>query len=206
MKHQELALNHRLESWVFTNTAARIAAGSYSTPDIGRVGFQSDTGQYWRLLSTTPTWQLIAPFTPLAAVFANLQTGQLSPAATTSTAGAMMGLGSTAHITPTATGKLHVTVTGIMMNSVANASVIIGLYHGNGPAPVNGVGITGAATFVVTSKAGTFAANTYFPFSLAAVIPGCIIGAPHWLDLAVQTSAGGTATLLLVTISAHEIP
>lgn len=206
MKHQDLTLNHRLESWVFTNTAARIAPGSYSTQDLGRVGFQSDTGQYWRLLSTTPTWQLIGPLVPLGAAFANVQTAQLQPAGTLSTIGVMMGLGATAKLTPTASGKIHVTVTGVLQSNTANAQVVVGLSYGSGTAPLNGAALIGTATGAATAKAGTFAANTYFPFSLAAVITGRPIGTSQWFDLTLQSSAGATALVLLVTISAHEIP
>ena len=206
MRHQDLTINHRLESWVFTNTAARIAPGSYSSQDIGRICFQSDTGQYWRLLTTTPTWQLIGPLAALGAPFANVQTAQLNPAGTVSTAGVMMGLGATAKLTPTGSGKLHVTVTGVLESNTANASVVVGLSYGTGAAPLNGAAIAGTATGAVAAKAGTFAQNTYFPFSLAAVITGRTIGTPLWLDLVLQSSGSATALVLLVTISAHEIP
>ncbi len=59
MIHSSLTLNHILENWVFANAAARVAAGSYVTADIGKVAYQTDTGQYWRLTATTPTWALI---------------------------------------------------------------------------------------------------------------------------------------------------
>ena len=59
MRHQDLVLNHILESWVYANATARTTAGGFVTGDIGRISYQTDTGQYWRLTATTPTWQLI---------------------------------------------------------------------------------------------------------------------------------------------------
>ncbi len=47
-------------TWVFLNTAARIAAGAYRAADIDKIAFQRDTGTYWRLLSTAPTWAPIS--------------------------------------------------------------------------------------------------------------------------------------------------
>jgi len=36
-----------------------LVASQYFNQDIGKVAYQQDTGQYWRLMSTAPTWTLI---------------------------------------------------------------------------------------------------------------------------------------------------
>jgi hypothetical protein len=56
MRHQDLTLNHRLESWVYANAAARTGATGFVAGDVGRIAYQTDTGEYWRLTATTPTW------------------------------------------------------------------------------------------------------------------------------------------------------
>lgn len=59
-RHQDQTANHILESYVYANAAARTGATGFFTADIGRVAYQQDTGQYWRLTATTPAWQLLA--------------------------------------------------------------------------------------------------------------------------------------------------
>jgi hypothetical protein len=55
-RHQDLTINHRIESWVYANAAARLSATGFVTEDIGRIAYQTDTGQYFRLTGTAPTW------------------------------------------------------------------------------------------------------------------------------------------------------
>ena len=50
-------INRLIERWSFTNETDRLSAGQYFWQDIGKVGYQQDTQQYWRLVSPTPTWQ-----------------------------------------------------------------------------------------------------------------------------------------------------
>ncbi len=54
-RHQED--NHRMESWVYADEAARTAASGFTADDIGRVAYQEDDGTYWRLTDESPvTW------------------------------------------------------------------------------------------------------------------------------------------------------
>jgi hypothetical protein len=57
--HSEQTTNHRIESWSYANAAARTGASGFTSGDVGRVAYQQDTGEYWRLTATTPTWALI---------------------------------------------------------------------------------------------------------------------------------------------------
>jgi hypothetical protein len=54
--HSNSTANHILESWVYANASARNAATGFVTADVGKIAYQSDTGEYWRLTATTPTW------------------------------------------------------------------------------------------------------------------------------------------------------
>ncbi len=59
MLHPLSTYNHILENWTYVNAAARTGATGFLSVDIGKIAYQSDTGQYWRLTATTPTWALI---------------------------------------------------------------------------------------------------------------------------------------------------
>src|SRR4029077_6953969 len=165
MRHQDLTLNHRLESWVYANAAARTGATGFVAGDIGRIAYQTYTGQYWRLTATTPTWALAAPVASVFGrtgavaaqagdygyaqlsgipVYASVQTAQASPAATAAvTPGIMLGLGATGHLTPSATGKILVTISGTLLNSVVGKSSSAQMRYGSGAAPSFGGGMTG---------------------------------------------------------------
>jgi hypothetical protein len=126
MRHQDLIFNHRLESWIFANAAARNAAGTYVAGDVGRIAYTTDSGDYWRLLTTTPTWKR------LNGIYAAFQTPQppLNPTSTTSTTGVMAGLG--AVITPSVTGKILVTISGTLFNVVADRWSSVSIRYGTG--------------------------------------------------------------------------
>jgi hypothetical protein len=208
MRHQDLTINHRLESWVFANAAARNAAGTYVTADIGRISFQTDTGQYWRLTATTPTWVLIVP--PVAApVYAFLQTGQANPPITTALApGVMLGLGVGNTITPSATGKILVTIAGTLGNAIANKTPGCQMRYGSGIPPSFGAsgGANGSALGASAFVTGNIV-NNASPFSLSAVISGATLGAPLWFDLALwNLTTGGQAYGVAVSITAVELP
>ena len=51
---------HRPYQWSFANTAARVAAGSYVSTDVGKLARQTDDDSLWMLTATTPTWQFVA--------------------------------------------------------------------------------------------------------------------------------------------------
>jgi hypothetical protein len=203
MRHQDLTINHRLESWAFANAAARTAAGAYVAGDIGRIGFQNDTAQYWRLISTTPTWALIGPPTPPA--YASVQTAQISPSSASAVSpGVMMGLGAT--ITPTATGKILVTIAGTLANGVATKFSNAQIRYGTGTPPVNGAAGTTGTPIGGAAVNYSNVINESAPLSLSAVITGAALGVQLWFDLQLYTSAGGVCVVLAVAVTATELP
>src|SRR5215472_15123594 len=58
--HAEQSYNHRLETWVYANASARTSATGFVTGDLGKIAYQTDTGEYYRLTATTPTWVIIS--------------------------------------------------------------------------------------------------------------------------------------------------
>ena len=223
MRHQDLTINHRLESWVYANAAARTGATGFVAGDIGRIAYQTDTGQYWRLTATTPTWALAAPvasvfgrtgavvaaandyaYSQLAGipVYASVQTAQATPAATAAvTPGIMLGLGATGHITPTATGKILVTIAGSVFNAVVGKGSSVFVRYGTGAAPSFGAAPTGTVI-----SGGALAVAPGAPFSLTGVITGAVLGVNLWFDLQLYTDTGGTASVGGVVVSAVELP
>jgi hypothetical protein len=59
MIHPLSTYNHILENWVYASAAARTGATGFLAGDVGKIAYQSDLGQYWRLTATTPTWALV---------------------------------------------------------------------------------------------------------------------------------------------------
>jgi hypothetical protein len=184
---------------VFANAAARIAAGSYVSADVGRIGYQTDTGDYWRLLSATPTWKR------LNGAYAAVQTPQppLNPAGTTSSTGVHAGLGAT--LTPTVTGKVLVIITGTMVNAVANKWPAVAMRYGTGTPPANGAAPAGTALGALDFLTGN-TVNNATPFSLSGVILNAALAVALWFDLVQSTTAGGTTTLSSVSVLAVELP
>ena len=199
MRHQDTTINHRLESWIFANAAARNAAGSYVASDVGRIAFTTDSSDYWRLTSVTPTWK------KLSGIFASFQTSQppLNPVSTTSATGVHAGLGVV--VTPTVTGKVLVNISGTMVNAIANKFPAVALRWGTGTPPANGAAPAGTALGSLQFLTGN-TVNNATPFSLSGVVLNAAIGVPIWFDVIQSTTAGGTTSLNSVAATAVELP
>ena len=59
-RHSTQTANHILENWTYANAAARTGATGFTSADLGKVAYQTDTGAYYRLTATTPTWVAVA--------------------------------------------------------------------------------------------------------------------------------------------------
>jgi hypothetical protein len=135
--------------------------------------------------------------------YASLQTGVLTPTGTTSTAGLMAGLGGT--ITPSATGKILVTINGSMYNTNASGGATCAIRYGTGTVPSNGAALTGTQIGASAIR-GAIAVNERMPFSVSAVITGLAVGTQVWLDVIQAALSAGTAVLVSVSIAAVELP
>jgi hypothetical protein len=167
---------------------------SWVLPGEPVIGNPSTTGQW--LTSTTGgvrSWK----------AFASLQTGILTPAGTSATGGLMAGLGGT--ITPSATGKIFVTINGSMYSNSGSGGASCAIRYGTGTVPANGAALTGTQIGASAIR-GAIAINERMPFSVTAVITGLAIGTQVWLDLIQAAVAAGTMVIVGVSIAAVEIP
>lgn len=126
-----------------------------------------------------------------------------TPAGTTSTtAQVMMGLGSTATITPTTSGKLLIIVSGNITNSVSGDGAQVQIRAGTGTAPANGAAITGAGVSYAVNSI-TASANQIMIFNSTGLATFAV-GTPVWIDVGLQALTGGTAAVQSVTITVIE--
>ena len=140
-----------------------------------------------------------------APAYASLQTTQMNPTGSTGTAFVMAGMGSTAKITPTATGKILITVSGAVMNNTANGGVQAGIRYGTGAAPANGASVTGTPIGTQIASTGQNA-SAFAPFTSVALETSSV-GTAIWIDLSFAASTAATqANLSFVTITAVELP
>src|SRR6266542_669398 len=67
-------LNQPIEHWQFSSAANRTGATGFFSQDIGKLGYQIDTGKYYRLISVIPTWQMV-PDAPVTFTITDSGTG-----------------------------------------------------------------------------------------------------------------------------------
>jgi hypothetical protein len=200
MRHQDLTLNHRLESYVYATAAARTGASGFVPGDLGRIAYQQDNGTYWRLTATTPAWSVITSGTVW------FQTALVTPAGTTSTVGVMAGiaLSNGSVITPLKSGLLCVTASGSLTNNDPTGGAYVQLRYGTGTAPANGAALTGTAIGPIASRSVIGTAG-YVPFSMGLVIL-LPVAVSYWFDLSQTAVTAGTASMANVGIASFELP
>jgi hypothetical protein len=115
----------------------------------------------------------------------------------------MMGLAGA--ITPTASGKVALVVSGTILNATDIADgAKVQIRYGVGAAPANGAALTGTAVGgLVQYVAATVAQKA--PFSLNALVIGLILGQAVWIDVGLAAITGGTASITDVSITAIEV-
>jgi hypothetical protein len=203
MRHQDLVYNHVLESWTYPNALARTGASGFVTGDIGRIAYQQDTKQYWRLISTTPAWE------PITGIFSLFETGPYNPAATTSATLVMMGLGTT--LIPSLSGKVLVFASGGVRNDTIGLNGgQIQLYYGTGTAPGNGAPVVGTAVSpAILWRNSPDSSGCIFPFTLVGITTGPVLqtGTTYWFDIALLSTAGaGSAQISSTHFTMVELP
>lgn len=215
MRHQDLTLNHRLESYVYANATDRNNATGFVPGDIGRIAFQSDTMQYWRRLGADgappPLWLLISGSGNL--VYERMVTSIQNPAGTNSTTPVMMGLGGVSVFTPTATGTIFLAIQGGIINTGAaldEGSFASGIFASGTP-PANGAAEPGGPLAPVpfgtqVRLLGVKSVSLNVPFCMTSIVTGLILGTPYYMDISLSTTAGGFAQVTTVVLSAIELP
>lgn len=127
------------------------------------------------------------------------------PTGQTSATYVMMGLGTTATITPVYTGRVLLIATGVMGNSgAAGDGTTIQMSFGTGTAPANNAAVTGTQlgnqeAFIASTTAGQQG------FCLISVTTAMTVGTATWIDIALKTVTGGPGFLKTVEIIAVEI-
>lgn len=59
-RHSLQTQNHRLESWIYADATARLAATGFTVDDVGRIAYQQSDTSYWRLSDDAPvTWAAV---------------------------------------------------------------------------------------------------------------------------------------------------
>jgi hypothetical protein len=192
------------EGWYSGNTAPATGLGA-----VGDWYLNTATGDVFEKTAST-TW------TPRAGIMgptgatgpqgpagtlpacASLQTGALNPPIPTNVAMKMMGLAGL--ITPTATGKLLVTIVCSAMNP-QSCVFQFQIQCGTGAAPASGATLAGTQV-----GAALVQMITQGPFSITGLITGLPVGTQRWIDLAGQRLSGAAGTISGVTITAVEVP
>jgi hypothetical protein len=119
----------------------------------------------------------------------------------------MMGLGSSAQITPRSSGIILVILSGDIVNSNNNSESQIQLRYGITPAPgiLDGDSGLSAGGAVRLQTGGPATVNIANPFTLNAIINNLNTdGSTYWIDIAHRTT-GGTSTISNLSISIIEL-
>jgi hypothetical protein len=131
------------------------------------------------------------------------KSGTASP---TGTAAGPVMMGLAGAITPTLSGRVLITITGIARNTgTAGDGTNIQGYYGTGAAPANAGAVPGSGVtlgllkhFINSTPAGQQG------FAISYFATGLTVGTAYWIDLALTAVTGGTATVYDVDIVAVE--
>lgn len=172
-------------------------AGNFSTTGTGAevLAMPSASNTYTFPLTTS---------TLLSTAGAVLQASPASPTNTSSASAVMMGLGSTCTITPTNSTRINVQFYGTVYNSTLGDGSQMQVRYGTGAAPANGAAATGT-TLGPNQTATSALASQFAPITNGGDITGLTPGTAYWLDVTLNTVTGGTANLVNVGCTAHEI-
>ena len=170
-----------------TTTTPVYIAGS-SAPSIGQ--------RLVAISATAATWQ-----TPQST---SIQVTPVDPTTTSSIVGVMMGIGASASITPTFTGKLMVVISGDMDNDTNSRGARVQIRTGTGTAPINGAALTGTARGgLVSFEQNNLSIRT--PFSLNAIINGLTLNTSVWVDISLTSITGGVSRVRNISVSVIEL-
>lgn len=139
----------------------------------------------------------------VCSTYAFLSVDKGSPAGTTSTSLVMAGLAGS--FKPEWSGRVTLTVTGLLGNSVAGNNTGVILYHGTGTAPANGAATTGTPC---GSQVWGYPNSTsaLVPVTLTCTLINQALSTAHWFDVGFRTGAAGTASLANMYLYATELP
>lgn len=118
----------------------------------------------------------------------------------------MNGLGAAAApctITPTSSGNVTFTISGLLNQTTTADGVTYALTVGTGTAPANAAAATGTIISSTPVWLGLTGMLTV-PFSVTSNSTNLSVGVPVWYDLQVAETVGGTAAIKNVDCTANE--
>lgn len=125
-----------------------------------------------------------------------------NPTGTTNTTGKMMGLAGA--ITPAASGRILVIISGDITNNNALGGAKALLKYGTGAAPSNGDAPSGTSLGSQVSLSLVPAANTTEPFTVQGIATGLSVGTAYWVDLDLAAITAGTASVADLSVTIME--
>jgi hypothetical protein len=126
-----------------------------------------------------------------------------NPSAITSPAIEMLGLAGA--IDPIVTGRVYLSVTGVVNNNVSGASANMQCRYGTGAAPANAAAATGTQIGATLNFLSASSTTEKVPFTCAGVVTGLALGTQIWIDLGVdETSGADNVTITAPTVAAFE--
>lgn len=158
------------------------------------VGGEMQAGQVALVYYDGTSFQLIGARRLPAETSASLA----NPSATIDTTGVMMGFGATVTIAPTTSGIIRAWVTGNAQNGTVGDRCGMVIRFGTGSAPANGAALTGSTIGqgVVTTST---ASGDSVGFSLVGRATGLTLGTTYWVDVALSSGGGGSASIANVS-------
>ncbi len=130
-----------------------------------------------------------------------------APPTVSGTAITMLGLANLSVnniITPGSTGRIWITINGVVAQSTTADGAVWHIRTGTGVAPIHGAAVTGVQQG--GQQAMKFLTGVLsVPFSISDIVIGAAVGVPLWIDLGVATVTGGVATFTQVNVSAFEV-
>lgn len=181
-----------------SNTGTLTLGASLTTTGAGASTFALPaTGRVFTFPLTASTLLSTA-----GAVQSNSSAG--NPAATTSTSGVMMGVGSTCTITPTNSSRVLFFIAGVIFTNTLNDGAQMQLRYGTGAAPANGAAPTGTALSASGGVNGAVA-NMAVQVPQIGVATGLTAGTAYWYDVVLVAVTGGTAQVANVNCNAIEL-
>ena len=123
-----------------------------------------------------------------------------NPTGNSTTTPAMMGLGATCTYTPTGSGKVLITVTAMILGTVAATGAVATGQYGTGTAPSNGAAVSGTQfsgtqAVRISANSGTIGTSVAFTDRLS-LTPNTA----YWFDLGLNTNTN-TDTVQLINVS-----
>ncbi len=123
------------------------------------------------------------------------------PVAINSATNLMNGLGVTWTLTPQASGRVLMFLSGNLVENAATQTASLRLAYGTGVAPANAAASAGTLVGGVLSWI-TLASQLTIPFSMSTIVGGLTVKTAYWFDIASNSSAG---TIQLTNLNAWAI-